>query len=278
MENLIVSALSKRSTDVHMQIEANKQKILFRSLIGLVSAPIMGDLNDLYEYCKFRSNLDLSMNMIPQTGSFEIIIRKQKVRLRFSAIETYHSKSGVIRILNLHKADNLTELSCDEYQMEFQRLTQLQNGLILFCGSTGSGKSTTMFTWLKTLKNRRIYTIEDPIEQIFDQFMQVQVNSKQGLTFSEAVFQLLRHDPDVIVIGEIRGPTEAKAAIRSAYSGHLVVATIHSASAQQTIYRLMDFEVSKADIEQTLKVSIFQQLVLRQDKKGRGAKFDFIFY
>lgn len=278
MENLIVSALSKRATDVHMQIEANKQKILFRSLFGLVSAPIMGDLNDLYEYCKFRSNLDLSMNMIPQTGSFEIIIRKQKVRLRFSAIETYHSKSGVIRILNLHKADNLTELSCDEYQKEFQRLTQLQNGLILFCGSTGSGKSTTMFTWLKTLKNRRIYTIEDPIEQIFDQFMQVQVNSKQGLTFSEAVFQLLRHDPDVIVIGEIRGPTEAKAAIRSAYSGHLVVATIHSASAQQTIYRLMDFEVSKADIEQTLKVSIFQQLVLRQDKKGRGAKFDFIFY
>lgn len=278
MENLIVSALSKRSTDVHMQIEANKQKILFRSLYGLVSAPIMGNLNDLFEYCKFRSNLDLSMNMIPQTGSFEIIIRKQKVRLRFSAIETYHSKSGVIRILNLHKADSLAELSSDEYQKEFQRLTQLQNGLILFCGSTGSGKSTTMFTWLKTLRNRRIYTIEDPIEQIFDQFMQVQVNSKQGLTFSEAVFQLLRHDPDVIVIGEIRGPTEAKAAIRSAYSGHLVVATIHSASAQQTIYRLMDFEVSKADIEQTLKVSIFQQLVLRQDKKGRGAKFEFIFY
>ncbi|PKM87901.1 MAG: competence protein ComG [Firmicutes bacterium HGW-Firmicutes-10] len=278
LENLIVSALSKRSTDVHMQIEANKQKILFRSLYGLVSAPIMGNLNDLFEYCKFRSNLDLSMNMIPQTGSFEIIIRKQKVRLRFSAIETYHSKSGVIRILNLHKADSLAELSSDEYQKEFQRLTQLQNGLILFCGSTGSGKSTTMFTWLKTLRNRRIYTIEDPIEQIFDQFMQVQVNSKQGLTFSEAVFQLLRHDPDVIVIGEIRGPTEAKAAIRSAYSGHLVVATIHSASAQQTIYRLMDFEVSKADIEQTLKVSIFQQLVLRQDKKGRGAKFEFIFY
>ncbi|PKM63637.1 MAG: hypothetical protein CVU96_06855 [Firmicutes bacterium HGW-Firmicutes-20] len=278
LENLIVSALAKRSTDVHMQIEDNKQKILLRTLTGLVSTTIKGDLNDLFEYCKFRSNLDLSMNMIPQTGSFELIIRKQKVRLRFSAIETYHSKSGVIRILNLHKADSLEKLSYDQYPEEFHKLTQFQNGLILFCGSTGSGKSTTMFTWLTTLKGKRIYTIEDPIEQIFNQFMQVQVNSKQGLTFNEAVFQLLRHDPDVIVIGEIRGPMEAKAAIRSAYSGHLVVATIHSASAKQTIYRLMDFEVSRVDIEQTLKASVFQQLVVRQDKKGRGAKFDFIFY
>lgn len=278
LENLIVSALSKRSTDIHFQIEDNKQLILLRSLNGLVPLTLTSNLSDLYEYCKFKANLDLSMNMIPQTGSFEIILRKQKYNIRFSAIETYHTKSGVLRILNLHRAESLTDLSSDDFSEDFNRLSTVDSGLILFCGSTGSGKSTSMFTWLKTLKKRRIYTIEDPIEQIFNEFMQVQVNVKQGLTFDEAVFQLLRHDPDIIVIGEIRGPTEAKAAIRSAYGGHLVVATIHAATISQTKFRLMDFGISKTDIEQTLKVTVFQRLLLRNDKKGRGAKFEFTFH
>ena len=278
LENLIVSALSKRSTDVHFQIEDNKQMILLRSLHGLIPLTFTSNLSDLYEYCKFKANLDLSMNMIPQTGSFEIILRKQKLNLRFSAIETYHTKSGVLRILNLHRAENLNDLSSDDFSEEFNKLSAVDNGLILFCGSTGSGKSTSMFTWLKTLKKKRIYTIEDPIEQIFDDFMQVQVNMRQGLTFDEAVFQLLRHDPDIIVIGEIRGPIEAKAAIRSAYSGHLVVATIHAANINQTKFRMMDFGISEIDLEQTLKAMVFQRLILRNDRKGRGAQFEFIFY
>jgi competence protein ComGA len=278
LENLIVSALSKRSTDIHFQIEEGKQTVLLRSLYGLIMLPLSENISDLFEYCKFRANLDLSMNMVPQTGSFEIIIRKHKYNLRFSAIETYHTRSGVLRILNLHKAEKLKDLSCDDIDTEFNTLSLLNNGLILFCGSTGSGKSTTMFTWLRNLKNKRIYTIEDPIEQIFNEFMQVQVNNKQGLTFNEAIFQLLRHDPDVIVIGEIRGPDEAKAAIRSAYSGHLVVATIHSSTAKQTIYRLLDFGISDTDINQILKAVVFQKLVVRNDKKGRGATFEFVFY
>lgn len=278
LENLIVSALSKRSTDIHFQIEDNKQLILLRSLNGLVPLAFTNNLSDLYEFCKFKANLDLSMSMIPQTGSFEIILRKQRFNLRFSAIETYHSKSGVLRILNLHRADNLKDLSSDDFSEEFNRLSTIDNGLILFCGSTGSGKSTSMFTWLKTLKKKRIYTIEDPIEQIFNEFMQVQVNLKQGLTFDEAVFQLLRHDPDIIVLGEIRGPVEAKAAIRSAYGGHLVVATIHTATVNQTKFRLMDFGISETDIEQTLRATVFQRLLLRSDKKGRGAQFEFIFH
>lgn len=278
MENLIISAISKRSTDIHIQIEATQYKVFFRTLFGIMPMNLGDNIHDLFEYCKFRANLDLSMNMIPQTGSFEIIIRKQKINLRFSAIETYHSKSGVIRILNLHKAERLADLSSTDHLNEFTKLSRLQNGLILFCGSTGSGKSTTMFTWLRTLKEKRIYTIEDPIEQIFHQFMQVQINIKQGLTFNEAVFQLLRHDPDVIVIGEIRGSNEAKAAIRSSYSGHLVVSTIHSGSASQTKYRLLEFGISESDIEQTLRAIVFQQLILRQDKKGRGATFEFAFF
>jgi competence protein ComGA len=277
LENLIISAISKHSTDIHLQLETNQQKAFLRTLSGIMPIHVSINLSDLFEYCKFRANLDLSMNMIPQTGSFDIIIRKQRINLRFSAIETYHSKSGVIRILNLHKAERLSDLSRTDHLNEFKKLSRLQNGLILFCGSTGSGKSTTMFTWLRTLKDKRIYTIEDPIEQIFHQFMQVQINNKQGLTFNEAVFQLLRHDPDVIVIGEIRGSNEAKAAIRSAYSGHLVVSTIHSGSASQTKYRLLEFGISESDIEQTLRAIVFQQLILRQDKKGRSATFEFAF-
>jgi competence protein ComGA len=276
LENLIITAISKKTTDVHIQIEENQSTVHLRALNGLSSLPFSDDLSDLYEYCKFRANLDLSMNMIPQTGSFEMIIKKKKYNLRFSAIETYYSKSGVIRILNLHKAERIEDLSDVDVRDDFEKLSQIRNGLILFCGSTGSGKSTTMFTWLRTLDKRRIYTIEDPIEQMYSEFMQVQVNHKQGLTFGEAVFQLLRHDPDVIVIGEIRGPVEAKAAVRSAFSGHLVVATIHSATAIQTNYRLMDFEISESDIKQTLRAIIFQKLVVRNDRKGRGAEFEFI--
>ena len=278
LENLMLLALSKRSTDIHMQIEENKQMIYLRTLNGLEQVPCKYNLKDLFEYCKFKANLDLSMNMVPQTGSFVVVIRKQLYNLRFSAIETYHSCSGVLRILNLHRVECLNDLSDDNIREPFMKMSSFDNGLILFCGSTGSGKSTTMFTWLRTLKKRRIYTVEDPIEQIFDELMQVQVNNKQGLTFNEAIFQLLRHDPDVIVIGELRGPVEAKAAIRSAYSGHLVVATIHAASAEQTKFRLIDFGISETDISQTLRVTVFQKLIVRADKKGRGAKFDFIFH
>jgi competence protein ComGA len=278
LENLMILALSKRSTDIHFQIEDNKQLLYLRTLNGLEQIPFDSKLKDLFEFCKYKANLDLSMNMVPQTGSFVIVIRKQIYNLRFSAIETYHSSSGVLRILNLHKVNSLKDLSNENVSEHFTDLSKLESGLILFCGSTGSGKSTTMFTWLKTLKKRRVYTIEDPIEQIFNEFMQVQVNNKQGLTFNEAVFQLLRHDPDVIVIGELRGPVEAKAAIRSAYSGHLVVATIHTASAKQTKFRLIDFGISEDDINQTLKAIVFQRLVLRTDKKGRGAQFEFIFH
>jgi competence protein ComGA len=278
LDNLMILAISKRSTDIHFQIEDNKQIIYFRTLNGLEQVQLSSNAKDLFEFCKFKSNLDLSMNMVPQTGSFVIIVKKQMYNLRFSAIETFHSCSGVLRILNLHKVECLKDLSSENTIEEFNKLTQVSNGLILFSGATGSGKSTSMFTWLKTLKKRRIYTVEDPIEQIFDEFMQVQVNHKQGLTFDEAIFQLLRHDPDVIVIGELRGPTEAKAAVRSAYSGHLVVATIHSASADQTRFRLIDFGISETDISQTLKATVFQRLIVRKDKKGRGAQFDFIFH
>ncbi len=278
LEPLLIAAIAKRSTDIHIQIDDHRSSVMFRSLKGLIDYPVSSDLADLYEFCKYKANLDLSMNMIPQTGSFEFVIRKHKYHLRFSAIETYYSRSGVLRILNLHKADRIRDLTSQDVDAEFEKLSMFQYGLILFSGSTGSGKSTTMFTWLKSLIHRRIYTIEDPIEQIFEKFMQVQVNGRQGLSFDEAVFQLLRHDPDIIVIGEIRGSLEAKAAIRSAYSGHLVVATIHSATTRLTIQRLMDFGVSESDISQVLCAVVHQQLCVSSDKKGRGALFDFAFH
>lgn len=277
LESLLTVALAKKSTDIHFQIDDHKNSILLRSLKGLIDYPITDKLADLYEYCKYKANLDLSMNMIPQTGSFEYIIKKRKYHLRFSVIETFYSRSGVLRILNLQKADKIEDLSCANVKSDFNRLDSIENGLILFCGSTGSGKTTTMFTWLKSLKNRRIYTVEDPIEQIYDHLMQVQVNKKQGLNFDEAIFQLLRHDPDIIVIGEIRGPLEAKAAIRSSYSGHLVTATIHCSSINQIEYRLKEFGIPQSDIAQTLKAVVFQQLVVSDDLRERGAKFEFLF-
>lgn len=277
LESLLTVALAKKSTDIHFQLDDHRNSILLRSLRGLVDYSMTDQLVDLYEYCKYKANLDLSMNMIPQTGSFEFVIKKKKYQLRFSVIETFYSRSGVLRILNLHKTEKIEDLSNASIRSDFERLDGIVNGMILFCGSTGSGKTTTMFTWLRSIKKRRIYTVEDPIEQIYSNFMQIQVNKKQGLSFDEAIFQLLRHDPDIIVIGEIRGPLEAKAAIRSSYSGHLVVATIHCSSINQVEFRLKDFGIPQCDIDQTLRAVVFQRLVVSDDSKERGAQFEFVF-
>jgi type II secretory ATPase GspE/PulE/Tfp pilus assembly ATPase PilB-like protein len=134
-------------------------------------------------------------------------------------------------------------------------------GLILISGTTGSGKTTTLYTILNALSELKIYTIEDPIESYHSHLIQLQVNERQDLTFDTALKQVLRHDPTIIVIGEIRDETEAKAALRCALTGHLVISTIHSNSAIKTIDRLENLGVSRNEIHSVLNLVIHQTLV-----------------
>jgi type II secretory ATPase GspE/PulE/Tfp pilus assembly ATPase PilB-like protein len=145
-------------------------------------------------------------------------------------------------------------------------------GLILISGTTGSGKTTTLYTILNALSELKIYTIEDPIESYYSHLVQLQVNERQDLTFETALKQVLRHDPNLIVIGEIRDEIEAKAALRCALTGHLVISTIHSNSAIKTIDRLENLGLPRREILSVLNLVIHQ--TLNSNGKSRSMSYE----
>lgn len=223
----------------------------------------------LYSYLKYLAKLDLSASMKPQSGVFSIIVDSQEWHCRFSALETFSAKSGVLRILNLSKIKNLDDISNQHQEIkEIRALLEKPHGLILFSGTTGSGKTTTLFTALSEIKAKSIYTLEDPIECLYSNMMQIQINEANQLDFQMGIKQLLRHDPDIIVIGEIRSPYEAQALIRTSLSGHLICGTIHSASSMQTLYRLLDFGCHIHDLKMLDLNIVFQTLVSHDDSRS----------
>jgi competence protein ComGA len=162
----------------------------------------------------------------------------------------------------------------DEDKAIIKNALNLRSGLIIFSGSTGSGKTTSLYTCLRHISDQKIYTIEDPIEFHFDFLIQLEVNPLIHFTFDEAIKQVLRHDPNVIVIGEIRDEKEAKAAIRSALSGHLVLTTIHANNAQSTLTRMKEFGISDLYLEQTIKLIVYQELIHDPYTQKRTAHFE----
>ena len=182
-----------------------------------------------------------------------------------------------LRILNGVSISNFARLTHDNQAIvQLNELSEITAGLILFSGATGSGKTTTMLTFLKNLKNKRIYTLEDPIEQLHSQFMQLQINEHRGLTYSNGLAHLLRHDPDVIVLGEIRSEQEAKVAISAAYTGHLVCCSVHASSAFLTLGRMLDLQASTYDLLAIVRAVVYQQLVVDVQTKSRSAIYDIL--
>lgn len=219
--------------------------------------------------------MDLASTMKPQSGTFTTIVNNQEWYCRFSALETFSAKSGVLRILNLALINTLDDTSKQKEKISrIRELMSKHHGLILFSGSTGSGKSTTMFTALSEVSYKTIYTLEDPIECLYHNMMQIQINEANQLDFQAGIKQLLRHDPDIIVIGEIRSPTEAQALIRTSLSGHLICGTIHSASAHQTLQRLLDFECQKEELKMIDLNIVHQELI--NDSQHRSAHYEIL--
>lgn len=198
-----------------------------------------------------------------------MIIDDKEWFCRFSALETFNAKSGVLRILNLAKIESLTDVTFQQQRIDdIRELMNLPNGLMLFAGTTGSGKSTTLFTALSEITNKSIYTLEDPIECLYHNMMQIQINEANQLDFEAGIKQLLRHDPDIIVLGEIRSPKEATSLIRTSLSGHLICATIHSSSPYQSIQRLLDFGCLIDDLKMINLNIIYQELVVVQQQRS----------
>ena len=269
---LILKAIKLKSTDIHITFKQGKGQCELRSIKGLVNLKHMQFDKNLLEYIKYKAKLDLLQSYKPQTGYFKIMIGDKSIQLRIAHIKNNMMETIVIRIMNPPNYLDIESLFRQQDQVFIEKELNKSSGLILISGSTGSGKTTTLYTLLNSYKDKKIYTIEDPIESYHSNLIQLQVNERQDLSFESAIKQILRHDPNIIVIGEIRDEREAKAAIRCALTGHLVFSTIHSNSAKKTLDRLRNLGLNYEELLSVINLVIHQEL--QTDGKTRKMTYE----
>ena len=258
-------AVKNNASDIHFSQKYDQVEIFMR--INDVIRKVKKKEGDdrLIRYLQYCSNLDIGMLNTPQTGQFEKLLDDNVLSLRFAVINTYNSINGVLRILNSNLKVNADNLSKIENQNKyFKELLKKDNGLILFSGATGSGKTTTLYSLLKSVEGSIIYTIEDPIEVVSDKFVQLQINEKIGFDYEAGIKQVMRHDPDIIMIGEIRDDKAAKMALRAANTGHLVLSTIHASSCASSISRMVDLGVSEEYLYEMLLCLVHQKMIINR--------------
>ena len=260
-------ALINNASDIHFTLAKNKMKIELR--INKKIYPIKPKENDdkFFRYLMYRANIDLSNKSIPQTGNFEITFNDKVYSLRLALLNTKDLSCGVLRILNNHHLLQIKDLCDDDNIIDsFYQIANINNGLILFSGPTCSGKTTTLYTILHAIKGKKIYTLEDPIEVYDDSIVQLQINEANNFSYANGIKQLMRHDPDIIMIGEIRDEVAANMAIRCALTGHLVLTSIHSASCSLAIERLLELQVKKLQLKDVL-CRVYNQRQIYDDKR-----------
>lgn len=210
----------------------------------------------LVTYFKFTANMDIGDTRRPQNGMISWETKDNVYQLRLSTLPVDQLESLTIRILPQNKVPKLAELFLFPFQYkQIKRWLQNESGIILFTGPTGSGKSTTMYSLLEELIEQRasqVITLEEPIERKVDHALQVEVNERAGITYQSGLKAALRHDPDVILIGEIRDEETATFTLRAALTGHLVLTTLHAKNALGTIERLLDLGMKQVDLRQSL--------------------------
>lgn len=273
LNGLLRLALKYQATDIHFTNYQNETKIEMR--INDIIRPVRTERGDykLIRYLQYLANLDVGNLLKPQTGQFEWFIDNLNLSLRFALISDTKMENGVLRILNDRHLVKLDKLSSDVDQNEFfKQIINLRNGLFITSGPTGSGKTTTLYSMLESVHNKKIFTIEDPVEIHTEGFVQIGINPAIGFGYDEAIKQVLRHDPDIIMVGEIRDEITAKMAIRAANTGHLVLSTIHAPNCLLSIERMLELGVSRFQLENVLVGLTSQRLFT---KKGSNDKIVF---
>lgn len=261
LDVLLESAVALLVSDIHFDLNRKKGQIIFRRHKQRVSIYPCECPELLFEHLRYIAGFDLSKGNQPQTGSFSYLVKDEIFDFRFAAIETFNRKHAVLRILNMNQINSLSDsVVLKRQQKLILNLLKETNGLILFCGKTGSGKSTTLFNASREFVERQIFSLENPIERVQDHCIQIELNEVLGLNFSTALTQLLRHDPDVIILGEIRDEEDIRQCIRCGLSGHLVMSTIHSGSIQHVLNRLIDLGANIYDLKHVLKGIIHQEM------------------
>jgi general secretion pathway protein E len=269
VHQLIVRAVEARASDIHVEPREDCLRVLFRidgilhtveALPPAVRAPVTSRI-------KIMAHLNIAERRLPQDGRIRTTVRGKDIDLRVSTMPTLHGESVVLRILD--RCSVVLEFPALGFEgptyEAFARILDHPNGIVLVTGPTGSGKTTTLYAALNALNNseRKIFTIEDPIEYQLAGINQVQVRPKLGLTFAAAFRSILRQDPDIIMVGEIRDLETAQIAIQASLTGHLVFSTVHTNSAAATVARLLDMGVEDYLLASSVTGVLAQRLVRR---------------
>ncbi|MBO7674904.1 MAG: type II/IV secretion system protein [Atopobiaceae bacterium] len=269
VNNIIERGISSRASDIHIE-PMEKQVVVRMRIDGLLhnEFTIPKELQQsLTSRVKVMCNMDVTERRVPQDGRAIVRVRMREADLRVSTLPTVHGEKIVMRILDREqKLNTPEELGFMGINLErYNQLLSIKQGIILLVGPTGSGKSSTLFTMIDRLNTEQvnIVTLEDPVEYNIEGVNQVQINEKTGTTFAAGLRSILRQDPDIISIGEIRDQETADIAFRSAVTGHLVLSTLHTNDAVSTLDRLDDIGVEPYMIATALKGVISQRLVRR---------------
>lgn len=264
---IIMQAVKDRASDIHIEPEEDVLKVRFRvdGVLHEMFSPPKHLESALLSRVKILSKIDISEKRKPQDGRFNIKIENRNVDLRVSTFPTIYGENIVIRILD--KGTVLVDLDklgfSKDTKKQFEALIKRPHGIILVTGPTGSGKTTTLYSALTTIdsEEKNIITVEDPVEYHLGRIRQSQINPKAGLTFASGLRSILRQDPDIIMVGEIRDKETAEIAVQAALTGHLVFSTLHTNDASGALTRLVDMDVEPFLISSSVIGILAQRLV-----------------
>jgi len=269
---VIVQAASQRASDVHIEPYTDRVRIRFRvdgRLCDMIPVPKAMHMA-LVSRIKILANLDIADRRLPQDGSFGMRIDRRAVDFRVSTLPTVYGEKVVLRLLEreaISRGDfQLESLGFEPEQLEiFKKYIFRPHGMVLLTGPTGSGKTTTLYTALNLIREdtKNLVTVEDPVEYRLDGIQQVQARPEIGLTFAKVLRSILRQDPDVIMVGEIRDLETAQMAVRSALTGHLVLSTLHTNDAIGVITRLINIGIEPFLTATSVNLPVAQRLVRR---------------
>ena len=266
--SLIEQALAAGASDMHIEPvqDAVRLRVRVDGLLQELTRLPRSAYSTLVTQLKVAANMDIAEKRVPQDGRVSLELAGRKVDLRLSTLPTTLGEKVAIRLLAQQELLRLDELGFTQANLRcYRELFAQPNGLILLTGPTGSGKTTTLYATLAELdaRTRNIITLEDPVEYSLEGINQVAVNRRSGMTFAKGLRAIVRQDPDVIMLGEIRDEETAGIAVQAALTGHLVLSTLHTNSAAGAVYRLLDMGIAPYLLAATLRGVVAQRLVRR---------------
>jgi type II secretory ATPase GspE/PulE/Tfp pilus assembly ATPase PilB-like protein len=273
LNTVIFTALERRASDIHLETGSTELNIRYRidGVLQLAMQPLSKEIHaTLLSRIKVMSELDITERRVPQDGRFRVRYNNRFIDFRVSIMPSVFGEDAVLRVLDKETlSEKFSNLSLDVVGFDrieltrFRRYIREPHGMVLVTGPTGSGKTTTLYAAINEIKNTedKMITIEDPVEYQVSGITQIPVNEKKGLTFARGLRSILRHDPDKIMVGEIRDQETAQIAINSALTGHLVFTTVHANNTTDSIGRFINMNVEPYNFVSALNCILAQRLV-----------------